>query len=123
MTPIKYIGKRPTYREGAYGSGIVFEAGQTIEVDDALATKLLRHKDVYVRGDVSESTGQNDSVSPKLDEVEDKTQEQRDAIMSMDKDAIEQFCKTNFRVDVDRRKSVDNLRQVAIGLIDQFGTE
>lgn len=123
MTPIKYIGHRATYREGAYGSGIVFAHGQTVNVeDDVLANKLLRHKDVYVLG---EEGNVAEFVSPKQDqsEDEDKLQQQRDSVALMDKEALESFAKTTFRVDIDRRKSVDNLRAQVIGLIDQYGVE
>lgn len=126
MTPIKYVGHRPKYREGTYGSGIVFEHGAVIEVDDALAVKLLRHKDVYVRGDAAESVGKFelppvDQKKKQAEEEEGKIQDQRDAIALMNKEALELFVKTNFQIDIDRRKSVGALREQAINLIDQYG--
>lgn len=128
MTPIKYIGHRQTYREGTYGSGIVFTQGETVNVeDDQLAAKLLRHKDVYVRGgadDVADSPIVVDSHNKKDgDEQEQKTQDQRDVIAAMDKDALDTFAKTHFQVNVDRRKSVESLRAQVIGLVDQYGLE
>ena len=41
----------------------------------------------------------------------------------MDKEALEAFAKTHFSVDLDKRKSVDSLRQQVTNLVDQFGVE
>ncbi len=125
MTPIKYIGKREKYREGTYGSGIVFAQGQTVNIeDDELARKMLRHSDVYVRGDAGEAevtaTGK---AATKDSDTEDPLQDTRDAIATMNKGALKDFAKTNFNVDLDSRKSVGDLRTQAMGLLDQFGLE
>lgn len=123
MTPIKYIGHRPFYREGAYGSGLAFTKGETLNVeDDALAAKLLKHKDVYVRGDAEDASA---TVAPvkqaKQDDEEEQSQDARDAIAAMNKSALETYAKTNFSVDLDKRKSVESLRQEVIRMFDQFG--
>ena len=131
MTPIIYIGHRPTYREGCYGSGLVFSQGQTINVDDeALAKKLLKHKDVYTLGEAAElgaivdaDEDQPKSKAPDKDKDEDPAQEMRDSIMTMNKEALETFAKTHFSVDLDKRQKVGDLRMKVIGLFDQFGAE
>ena len=41
----------------------------------------------------------------------------------MDKDALEQFAKTHFQIDLDKRKGLSNLRLQVVGLIDQFGMQ
>lgn len=124
MTPIKYIGHRPTYREGAYGSGIVFTKDETINVeDDTLANKLLRHHDVYVRGEAKKSAETNSSKAKDVDAEADPTQDARDAIATMNKDALETYAKTHFGVDLDKRKSIDSLRAQTTGLLDQYGLE
>ena len=126
MTPIKYIGHRPTYREGCYGSGLMFAQGQTINVDDeALAKKLLKHKDVYVLGD-AEAAVDAEKAPAKATEADkdaDPAQDMRDSIMTMNKDALETFAKTHFSVDIDKRAKVGDLRTKVIGLFDQFGVE
>jgi hypothetical protein len=121
MTPIKYIGHRPRYREGAYGSGVEFEKNETKLVPPELAAKLLRHPDVYVPGE--EQGAEVAHIVEKKDDDEDKAQDQRDVIAAMDKEALEAFAKTHFSVDLDKRKSVSSLRQHVINLVDQFGTE
>lgn len=123
MTPIKYIGHRKQYREGAYGSGLIFTQGETLNVeDDALAAKLLKHKDVYVRGDSDEATTVQKAKPVEQDDEEDKAQDARDAIARMNKGALETYAKTHFGVDLDKRKSVDALRQHVTQLFDQYGT-
>lgn len=124
MTPIKYIGHRATYREGTYGSGIVFAQGETINIeDDALANKLLRHSDVYVRGEAKKAAEMNTSKAKDVDAEADPLQDARDAIATMNKDALETYAKTHFGVDLDKRKSVDSLRAQTTGLLDQYGLE
>lgn len=128
MTPIKYIGARPTYREGAYGSGLIFTKGEVLNVeDDDLAKKLLRHPDVYVRGDAEEA--KDAPVIPakaddkKEKDKEDDAQDARDTISQMTKAALGTYAKTHFNVDLDLTKKVGELRTQVTGLFDQFGTE
>lgn len=126
MTPITYIGHRPTYREGCYGSGLVFSQGQTINVDDdALAKKLLKHKDVYTLGEAeaAEEVEKVAATVPETDKDADPAQDMRDSIMAMNKDALETFAKSHFSVDLDKRQKVGDLRMKVIGLFDQFGVE
>lgn len=124
MIAVKYIGHRKTYREGCYGSGLIFTQGETINVDDALAQKLLRHPDVYAPGSTDEAVKTAPSVSEvaKPDDEEQK-QDMRDSIANMTKTALESFAKTHFSVDLDKRKSVGDLRTQVTGLFDQFGLE
>ena len=124
MIAVKYIGARETYRDGAYGSGLVFVRGQTIAVEDEiLARKMLRHADVYVPGDVSqaETTAPKTEIQTKDDE--DTAQDARDAIANMNKAALKDYARTNFRVDIDARKSVKDIRAQVTGLFDQFGVD
>lgn len=130
MTPIKYIGARPTYREGAYGSGLLFTKGEVLNVeDDDLAKKLLKHPDVYIRGEgeeadkapVAEKTDK--TLEKKAQDKEDEAQDNRDTISQMTKAALGTYAKTNFNVDLDMTKKVAELRTQVTGLFDQFGTE
>lgn len=125
MIPIKYIGHRPVYRDGACGSELVFEQGQTLTVAEEFAVKMLRHPSVYVRGEL----GDEDAVAPatakkvKATDDEDPAHTMRDSIAQMNKEALETFAKTHFSVDLDKRKSIGDLRAQVTGLFDQFGIE
>lgn len=124
MIPVQYIGHRAEYREGCYGSGLVFVKDQIINVeDDALALKLLKHKDVYRRGKAPGETTAPVIDPKKPEDEEDKTQDLRDSISVMTKASVLAYAKTNFRTDLDASKKVGELRAEVIGLIDRFGTE
>lgn len=123
MTKIKYIGHRPTYREGCYGSGIEFVQGESVAIeDDILAAKLLRHPDVYAKAD-DEPTNVIAKTPPAETDVEDAAQDARDAIMAMPKIALTAYAKTHFSASLDQTKKVGELRMQVVGLYDQFGVE
>lgn len=128
MIPIKYIGHRPVYRDGACGSELTFEQGQTLPVPDECALKMLRHPSVYERGDVAAAgdvvekepdTGKKDSQ----DKGEEDAQAARDTIATMTKDALVNYAKVHFSADLDKRRSVADLRTQVTGLYDQFGID
>lgn len=128
MIPIKYIGHRPVYRDGACGSELTFEQGQTLPVPDECALKMLRHPSVYERGDVAAAgdvvekepdTGKKDSQ----DKGEEDAQATRDTIATMTKDALVNYAKVHFSADLDKRRSVADLRTQVTGLYDRFGIE
>lgn len=124
MIPIKYIGHRQFYQDGACGSGLTFEQGQTLPVDDEFAVRMLRHPSVYERGDL---TAVGETVEPSArkpaDQDEDPDQTARDAIANLNKDALATYAKTHFGVDIDKRKNVGDLRQQVTTLFDQYGIE
>lgn len=124
-TPIKYIGRRESYIENAYGSKLVFTIGETKLVPAELASKLLMHPDVYVLGDVVTSPGfVIDEPAAKSNTEQDQAnalQDIRDTINIMDKDALEQFARFHFKVDIDKRRSAVHLRQLVTQMVDQYG--
>lgn len=126
MIPIKYIGHRPVYRDGACGSELVFEKGQTLAVEDEFAVKMLRHTAVYVRGEADQADVDQRPVAKKSsakESEEDDAQNMRDTIVQMNKSALKTFAKTHFNTDLDSRKSVGDLRTQVTGLFDQYGVE
>lgn len=128
MIPIKYIGHRPVYRDGACGSELTFEQGQTLLVADEPARKMLRHPSVYELGEAVDmgdvaNDSHGDSKKSDQDKGEEEAQAARDMIATMTKDALETYAKVHFSVDIDKRRSVADLRTQVTGLFDQFGTE
>jgi len=129
MIPIKYIGHRPVYRDGACGSELTFEQGQTLPVPDECALKMLRHPSVYERGDVVDASDvevkESDAGGKKdgQDKVDEDAQAARDTIATMTKDALVQYAKVHFSADLDKRRSVADLRTQVTGLYDQFGID
>ena len=118
--PVKYIGRRATYRDGACGTGLVFAQGETKMVPAEAARKMLRHSAVYVAGEVKGATQALHVVKVDTTE-EDLLQDLRDTVAYMDKESLETYARTNFKIDLDKRKSILNLRQQVTQLLDQYG--
>ena len=121
LTPIKYIGKRPTYIDGMYGTHTAFVHGETAMVDSDIAAKMLRHTDQYELGVAKGAAPSVEKPAGKPEKEDEATQDLRDQINAMDKDALEAFAKNHFKIDLDKRKSAASLRQHVTQLVDQFG--
>lgn len=128
--PVRYIGKREHYVDGTYGTRIAFVKGQTCLVPADKAALMFNHPDVYEPGSVEEApaadpaTAELDEAARKKAELEkqaDEDQALRDSIATMDKKALASYAKTHFKVDLDQRKSVADLRTHVTGLVDQYG--
>jgi len=117
LISIKYIGKRPQYSDGTYGTRIAFEQGESRMVPADAAKKMLRHPDVYVPGEDDAPVAY---VAPPKDKEED-VQDMRDALAHMDKDALSTYAHTNFKIELDKRKGVAALRTQVTQLVDQYG--
>jgi hypothetical protein len=124
MIAVRYIGTRPFYCEGAYGSKINFTKGETVLVPDDLAKKLLRHGDVY---ELSEDTVDvQPAVIPPPNpntEPDEATQAARDMVANMDTpEALVDYAATNFAGHkIDKRMSIPNMRTEVTRLIDLYG--
>ena len=47
---VKYIGKRSSYVDGAFGTRVTFKQGESKMIPADKALLMLRHPDVYVPG-------------------------------------------------------------------------
>jgi hypothetical protein len=120
FTPIKYIGKRPEYVDGTYGTRIHFLQNETKLVPADKAALMLKHADVYVAGKASPKL-EEPAVPKASDEDEDHLQSLRDSISSMDKESLKEFAQTHYSVKLNGQKGEATLRQEVIGLVDQYG--
>lgn len=118
LTPIKYVGKRPTYIDGMYGTRTAFVRGETAMVDADIAVKMLRHADQYVLGD---DEGAAPAVEPKPAKAEEDTQDIRDQINIMDKDSLKAMAWERYQQKFHGNPSVETLRAKVTQLVDQFG--
>lgn len=121
MTPIRYIGPRPEYTEGTYGSRLVFVSDEIKKVPDDLAAKLLKHPDVYELAGDAVPDEVTVAQKPDVDDTEDLLQSARDAVANMNKATLEEFAQTNFRIELNKQSKLADLRLEVIGLIDQYG--
>jgi hypothetical protein len=120
QVPVRYIGHRPTYKEGAYGTGIIFTKGKSEFVPAKEAALLLKHTDVYQPGDASEC-GQVVVDRKTTDDSDDPAQVARDAIAVSGKEALTAYARVHFGVELDPQDTVEQQRVRVTGLIDQYG--
>lgn len=133
MTAIAYIGKKP-FSDRLYNTGLNFDVGQVREVPDDMARLFLRHKDLFAVSDKApkvskpkETDNTQALIDQKAKEIAEKTKDENNLqdlytqVSVMDKDALEQFAKDRYQVDLNKRKAVKTLREEVVGLIDQFG--
>lgn len=118
FTAVRYVGKRAEYTEGMYGTRLHFVQGESRMVPSDKARLLLKHPDQYAPGEMQKELP---APEPELPDENDEVQILRDAVANMDKDALAQYTKIHYNVDVDKRKGVDFLRSQLTGLIDQYG--
>lgn len=132
---VRYIGRREQWIERSYTRGITFDKGQVRMLPPEIARKLLRHGDLFEQAEAKSApkakAKPKDDTQQHLDKMrEDKeeeskarqhVQDQHDAIMSMDKDALELYAYSNYQQSLDKRKSVETLREQVAGFVDQYG--
>lgn len=121
FTPIKYIGKRPEYVDGTYGTRIHFLQDETKLVPADKAVLMLKHPDVYIAGEESSELDKPNLPAKESEEDESQLQDLRDSISSMNKEGLKEFAQTHYNVKLNGKKGEGTLRQEVIGLVDQFG--
>jgi hypothetical protein len=124
---VTYIGRRQLFVDHLYGSSLTFTAGQARSLPPVLAAKLLRHQDMFKEG----GTPKSDDTSIRLSEAQQVQEKQldeqsnlqdlREAVMNMDKSSLREFAMTNYRQQFLARDTLPEMRNKAIGMIDQYG--
>lgn len=130
---IEFIGPRDEWIERRYKSGLTFKPGQIRSVPVELARKLLRHHDLFAEAKLGGegSTPDTDDTADLLADAAARNAEDQaaleerqgivDQVMIMDKEALAEFAFTRYQQTVNKRRSVENLREEVIGYVDQFG--
>ena len=121
---IRYIGHRPSYRDSLYGTGD-WLCEQEKEVPEAVGGRMSKHVDVYleVAGNESAKSASIEVVEVKEKaETEDEDQSARDAVAAMDsKEAVAEYAQINFGMQINKKFTLENMKQQATTLIDQYG--
>jgi len=130
---IEFIGPRDEWIERRYKSGLTFKPGQIRSVPVELARKLLRHNDLFAEaklGGEGNAPDTDDTAELLADAAARNAEDQSaleerqgivDQVMTMDKEALAEFAFTRYQQTVNKRRSVENLREEVIGYVDQFG--
>lgn len=137
---VQYIGRRDTFTDHLYGTGLVFKQGQVRSLPTEIARKFLRHKDQFEENVAQEIVGQQaqvhsstepDDTTATLAAAQKLHQEQQEKenqlldlkaqVNVMTKKTLGEYALTNYRQKLDQGKSVAELRAEVVGMIDQFG--
>lgn len=128
LMPITYVGKRETYKDGLYGTQLTFAKGQTRMVPTEKATLMLKHPDTYALGKTTDAIAQQPPEdkprggnTPEQDE-EDRLEDTRRSIGTMNRRALANFAKVNFNREMDPDKQdAPAMRAQILTWLDQFG--
>ena len=139
-TPIKYIGRKPSYTDFVNGSKLTFEPGQTRDIpDDSLAAKFLRQIDIFTRGEpeqaepkptktAAEPKDDTDALlkdaKKKQDEILEKDMQRNDLvnqIRSMDKSQLDILANDRWGQKLNAKLSLENARAKVLQFVDQYG--
>lgn len=139
---VRYIGRRPEWHDRVYSTGLQFTTGQVRVLPAEIARRFLRHADLFEKVEQEVSEAEAAPVAADPEQLDDDTadlleqgkaaqeqqkaqqslvQELYDQIDQMDKKGLEEFASTKYRHDLDKRRSVGDLRTQVKQLIDQFG--
>lgn len=119
MLSVRYIGKRAQYVDGAFGTRILFNQGESKMVPADKARLMLRHPDVYVPGKADAPIA---VVATATNQEAEDTQDLRDSVSAMsDKESLSFFAQSKYGIKLNKRHSVESLRLEVLGLIDQYG--
>lgn len=137
LIPVKYIGRRPEWHDRVYGTGLYFAAEQTRNLPPEIARRLLRHADLFEKGEIpaaveaAEPTNSTDDTDELLEQgkqakedehtVQTQLQDLYDQVEQMGKNSLIEFASTKYRQNLNKRDSVATLRGQVRQFIDQFG--
>ena len=139
-TPIKYIGRKPSYTDFVNGSKLTFTPGQVRAIpDDSLARKFLRQVDIFERGDQDQKQApatttteppkddtltQLETVQKEKDKANELDNQRNDLvnhIRAMDKSQLDILANDRWGQKLHPRLSVENARAKVLQFVDQYG--
>ena len=139
-TPVKYIGRKPSYTDFVHGSKLTFEPGQVRAIpDDSLARKFLRQVDIFERGDpVQEQSPTTTTTEPPKDdtlsqleavqkekdqanELDKQRNDLLDQIRVMDRSQLDILANDRWGQKLHSRLSLENARAKVLQFVDQYG--
>ena len=135
MVAVTYIGRRDSYTDRLYGTGLEFDRGQTRALPPELARKFLKHPDQFERAEVlpedaaltpplDDTAATLEAAKKKADEQATKQQDLQalyDQVAQMDKSALTAFAMNNYKQTLNQKAPVPALRRQVTGFIDTYG--
>jgi hypothetical protein len=123
--PVKYVGKRPTYSDGLFGTG-TWNKDEVKLISVSTARQMFNHPDVYIEGEEEESIDVIDIDEEKKEEDEEdqRLEDTRILVSQMTrKDTVKEFVATNYnglKIPDDVVRLVD-MKEFAVRQIDRYG--
>ena len=131
---VTYTGSEDPFVDRIDRSRLTFEHGQTRELPPELAAKFLQHADVFQAAGEAKAkkpAKSKDDTQEQLEAAEKAEGERREQentrfevhqqIDKMDKAAMRDFAKTNFKVEFPGALGEARMRDQVKGLVDQYG--
>lgn len=136
---VQYVGRKPTFTDHLYGTGLTFERNQVRYMPTDIGRKFLRHADQFkaavavaipaadepAADDSADDTAELLAKAKAKQELEQKDetalQDVRQQIGLMTKKALTDYAMNNYRQKLDQSQKVDDLRRQVIGMVDQYG--
>ncbi len=118
---VEYIGRRVPHTDGLYGTRIEWDAAGAVRLVpvDVARKMVATNKDVYRQGEYGGESAPTAQAEPP---AQDWNRQELDiVIQTMDKDALEAYAKTHYGQNLDKRRTVETLRQEVARMVDQFG--
>lgn len=129
---VQYLGKRSPWNDRVYHTGLTFVTGQVRNVPKDIAEKLLRHVDLFKEAEAPAPVQAQDDTAFQIADGEkrqaakvqtDIDQDVIDQVNSMeDKDGLIELAATRYQLKLDKRQSVDTMRQRITEHINRFGS-
>ena len=131
---VKYIGRRPTFHDRLFGTGLDFAQGQTHLVPADVSRQFFRHASEFERDDTpatgkarpadatetleqAKAKEKRDKDAKDLDEL----QYLRDQVTRMEKPELQAIAKNKYGQPLDGRSSVQAMREQVVSLMDRYG--
>jgi hypothetical protein len=122
LVPVRYVGHRPRYSDGNWDTGW-WDKDQVKMIVDSVATKMLVHRNVYVKAEAED--GSEIVQSEEKTEEIDPLQSARDAVMAMTrKAAVAEFVSANYRglqIPADYSGNLSQMKAFAVQQMDIYG--
>lgn len=137
---VQYIGRRPSWSDRVYDTGLAFSSEQVRILPEHIARLFLRHPDLFKKAEVPEPVVEAAAPAPaapkddtaalmakakaekvKKGEVQREIQEVYDQIDRMDKDGLIHLAATKYQQPLSKQAKVETLRAKVRGMVDQFG--
>ena len=135
---IQYIGNKSLYTDHLYESALTFEQGQVRSIPSDLATKFLKHPEFKLHlgedspslpalenqlqpDDTSAILAKSNAAIKEESELEQRVFDEIETVGKMTKAGVIEYVQTKYNQKLSPQASLNQLREKAAQLINQYG--